>query len=418
MKNKLISFSVALLAAVCLWVYVVTVVNQVGTDTLLNVPVTYSGEDQIRSDLGLVVTDGADATVNLKVTCRRTTLTKLTSGGVPNVSVVVDVSRLKKAGEYDMGYSIVYPNGVSNSEVTAAGLPRAVHFKVEHFLEREIPVKGVLDGSVAEGYYESPMECTPRELTIEGPESEVARVSYAQVVMERTGLTETISLSCPYTLVDENGDAIESEYITVTDGGTPVSTIEARQPVLALKELPLVLEFIDGGGATAEGGGVISSVEPKTIMVAGDAGVLSGVNRVVLGRYDLAQVVEPFDETLPVVLPDELVNISELQTARVHVEIDENIFATKNIRVTDFWPINIPEGYQVDVLSVQLMVQVRGPKDVVSRITGENLRAIVDAASLNEGTQSVPVSIEISGAAGVAALGEYNASVTMTREEE
>lgn len=416
MKNKLISFSVALLAAVCLWVYVVTVVNQVGTDTLMNVPVIYSGEDQIREDLGLVVTEGADATVNLKVTCRRTTLTKLTSGGAPNVSVVVDVSRLKKAGEYDMGYSIVYPNGVSNSDVTAAGTPRSVHFTVEHFLQREIPVKGVLDGSVAEGYYESPMECTPRELTIEGPESEVARVSYAQVVMERTGLTETVSLSCPYTLVDENGDAIESEYITVTDGVTPVSTIEARQPVLALKELPLVLEFTDGGGATSEG--VISHVDPMTITVAGDAGVLGGINRIVLGRYDLAQVVEPFDETLPIVLPDDLVNISELQTARVHVEIDENMFATKNIRVTDFWPINRPEGYQVDVLSVQLMVQVRGPKDVVSRITGENLRAIVDAADLNEGTQSVPVSIEISGAAGVAALGEYNASVSLTREEE
>jgi len=416
MKNKLISFSVALLAAVCLWVYVVTVVNQVGTDTLMNVPVIYSGEDQIREDLGLVVTEGADATVNLKVTCRRTTLTKLTSGGAPNVSVVVDVSRLKKAGEYDMGYSIVYPNGVSNSDVTAAGTPRSVHFTVEHFLQREIPVKGVLDGSVAEGYYESPMECTPRELTIEGPESEVARVSYAQVVMERTGLTETVSLSCPYTLVDENGDAIESEYITVTDGVTPVSTIEARQPVLTLKELPLVLEFTDGGGATSEG--VISHVDPMTITVAGDAGVLGGINRIVLGRYDLAQVVEPFDETLPIVLPDDLVNISELQTARVHVEIDENMFATKNIRVTDFWPINRPEGYQVDVLSVQLMVQVRGPKDVVSRITGENLRAIVDAADLNEGTQSVPVSIEISGAAGVAALGEYNASVSLTREEE
>jgi len=416
MKNKLISFSVALLAAVCLWVYVVTVVNQVGTDTLMNVPVTYSGEDQIREDLGLVVTEGADATVNLKVTCRRTTLTKLTSGGAPNVSVVVDVSRLKKAGEYDLGYSTVFPNGVSNSEVTTTGTPKSIHFTVDHFLTREIPVKGVLDGSVAEGYYESPMECTPRELTIEGPESEVARVSYAQVVMERTDLTETISLSCPYTLVDENGDAIESEYITVTDGGTPVSTIEARQPVLTLKELPLVLEFTDGGGATAEG--VISRVEPKTIMVAGDAEVLNGVNRVVLGRYDLAQVIEPFNETLPVVLPDDLVNISGLQTAQVHVEIDEEMFATKNIRVTDFWPINQPEGYRVDVLSLQLMVRVRGPKNVVSRITGENLRAIVDAANLNEGTQSVPVSIEISGAAGVAALGEYNASVSLIREEE
>ncbi len=47
MRSKLISFLFALTASVCLWVYVVTVVNQVGTDTLYNVPVTFVGADQI-----------------------------------------------------------------------------------------------------------------------------------------------------------------------------------------------------------------------------------------------------------------------------------------------------------------------------------------------------------------------------------
>ncbi len=88
------------------------------------------------------------------------------------------------------------------------------------------------------------------------------------------------------------------------------------------------------------------------------------------------------------------------------------------MRLTDFWTVNRPQGYDVNVLSMQLMVKVRGPKEAVTRLTGENLRAVVDASSLNEGIQSVPVSIEISGAAGVQTLGEYAVSVSLTRHEE
>ncbi len=416
MKSKLVAFIVALLASVCLWVYVVTVVNQVGTDTLTDIPVTFSGADQLRSDLGLAITEGSDATVSLKLTCARTTLTKLSSGGSPNVSVVVDVSRLKKAGTYSMNYSIVYPSGVSGSQVTAVGSPKNVSFTLEHFTKVQVPVKGVLNGSVAEGYYEAPMECTPRELTLEGPESVLSRVSYAQVVLEQDGLSETVSQVCPFTLVDEAGDAVDSDFLSVSADGAVINTVEARQPVLLLKEIPLVVEFASGGGATAQD--MLWSVEPRTVTVAGDAAALGTINQVVLGKYDLAQVEGPVDETLPVALPNDLVNISELQTARVRIAIDEERLSTRNIRVTDFWTVKRPADYEVDVLSMQLMVKVRGPKEAVARMSGENLRAVVDASALNEGTQSVPVSIEVSGALGVEALGDYSISVSVSRRED
>lgn len=419
MKSKLISFLFALTASLCLWAYVVTVVNQVGTDTLYNVPVTFQGADQIMADSNLAITGGSDATVNLKITCSRATLTRLSGGATSNLTVTADVSRIRRAGEYNVDYTISYPSGVSSSGVTAVGSPRTIPITVERFATRtDVPVKGVFNGSVAEGFYESPMECTPRELTVEGPESVVSRISYAQVVLEQAGLNETLTQMVPFTLVDENGDAVESEYLTVSSGGVALDTVEARQPVLSIKELPLVVEFSDGGGATADD--VLWRVEPKTIMVAGDAATLATINQVALGKYDLSQVEEPVDETLPVALPNDLVNISDLQTAKVHLELDENRLSSKSVRVTDFWTVNKPRGYDVKVLSMQLMVKVRGPKAAVTRMTGENLRGVVDASSLNEGIQSVPISIEISGAAGVQTLGEYSVSVSVSllRDEE
>lgn len=417
MRSKLFSFLFAMTAAVCLWVYVVTVVNQAGTDTLYNIPVTFQGTDQILADSNLAITGGAESAISLKVTCSRATLTKLTGGAASNITVIADVSRIRKAGEYNIDYSIIYPSGVSSSGVTAVGSPRTIPITVERFATRtDIPVKGVFNGSVAEGFYESPMECTPRELTVEGPESVVSSISYAQVVLEQTGLSETMTQMTPFTLVDENGGAVESEYLRVTSGGVPIDAVEARQPVLTIKELPLVVEFIEGGGATADD--ALWNVEPRTITVAGDETALATINQIVLGRYDLSGIEDPVDETLPVTLPNDLVNIPDLQTAKVHIELDTNRLATKSVRVTDFWTVNRHQGYKVDVLSMQLMVKVRGPKEAVSRVTGENLRAVVDASGLNEGIQSVPVSIEISGAAGVQTLGEYAVSVSLSQLEE
>ena len=41
-KSKLITMAISLLAAICLWIYVVTVVNPEGTTTISNIPVTIS----------------------------------------------------------------------------------------------------------------------------------------------------------------------------------------------------------------------------------------------------------------------------------------------------------------------------------------------------------------------------------------
>ncbi len=413
MKSKLLSFSIALLASFCLWIYVVTVVNQeVSNQPIDNIAVTFAGADQIREDSNLVITDGAETVVDLKVTCSRATLSKLTAD---NVSAVVDVSRIKKPGDYTMSYTLVYPTGVANSDVSAYGEPRTISFRVERFTSKTVAVKGLLNGSVADGYYAPSLECTPKEILIEGPESLVNSVEYAQVILEKDDLTETVIQSCPFTLIDANGDPVESENVTAAVDGLTVDTIEVRQEVLPMKEVPLMIDFIPGGGATAED--VIWSCEPNTITVAGEADVLERINQIVVAQFDLATLVEPVSEDLPVSIPNsDLVNVSGLETVRVNLSINTNQLATKTVRVTDCVTVGLQDGYAVEVMTVQIPVTIRGPIDEINRITADDVTAVVDVSALNVGTQNVPVSIEIRNADASAALGEYSAVVSLTRE--
>lgn len=412
MRSKLVSMAVALLASVCLWFYVVTVVNQeVSNQPINDVPVTFYGADQIRADSNLVITDGADATVNLRVTCSRSTLQKLSSS---NISIVVDVSRIKEPGEYTLPYTTSFPSGVSNSDVTSKGTPQMISFTVERFTSKTVSVRGILDGSVESGYYAASMECSPNEVLLEGPESLINSVSYAQVVLSQDNLTETVIQSCPITLVDEEGEAVDATNITVTANGTVVDAIEVRQPVLQMKEIPIVVEFMDGGGVTADD--MIYSCEPRTITVAGEPEVLEKTNQLTITKVDLSQFIDPIAQDIPVALPNGLVNVTELENVFVDISVNTTRIGSKTLRVSDIVTVNEPDGYTVNVMTMQLTVTVRGPIDEVNDLEAEDLQAVIDASALHEGTQSAPVTIEVSGGGTVAAIGQYSAAVSLVKE--
>lgn len=412
MKSKLLSFAIALLASFCLWIYVVSVVNKETTDTIMDIPITFSGQEALQEDLNLVITRGSDATVDLKVTCSRETRNKLSA---ETVTLTIDVSRIKKAGDYNMTYNIGYPNGVLNSEVTAKGTPSSISFTVEQFITKTVPVKGVLNGKVADGFLAGTMDYNYDEIQIEGPEDLVNQVSYAQVIVEQDNLSESVTVSCPFTLIDENGEAVESENITATVNGEPVTSIEVTQPVWKQKEIPLVLEFVDGGGAVADD--VSWSVFPSTITVAGDPEILDQTNKLVLKKYELSKVEDTLVETLPVVLPDSLMNVDGIETAEI--ELSFVGLDTKTIRITNFEVINAPEGYLADVKTQQLQVTIRGPVDEISGITADDIHAIADLteSQLTEGSRTVPVTFQIDGVEQTAALGDgYEIVVALERE--
>ena len=412
MRNKLLSIAVALLASFVLWLYVVTVVNQeVTNEPIDDIAVTFSGSDQIQEDYSLVITEGAEATVDLRVTCSHQTRTRLSSS---NISVVVDVSRIREPGEYTLDYTIVYPNGVANSDVTARGTPQRISITVERFTSKTVQVRGVLSGSVAEGYYASAMECSPNEITLEGPESLIDQVSYAQVVIDEANLTETVVQNCEYTLIDGDGNPLENAYVTATSNGVSVETIEVRQPVLRMKDVPLTIEFLEGGGLTSDD--MIWNCEPTVVTVAGEPDLLETINSITVAQFDLSTLTESISEDMPVTLPNGLVNVRELESVRVNVSINTNRVATDTVRITDFVVINEPDGLTADVMTVQLSVTIRGPVDEVDQIDASDIRAVVDVDGLSEGTQSVPVTIEIAGSTGVAAIGDYSAAVNLTQE--
>ena len=99
MKSKLFSLIVSVLAAMCLWVYVMTVVNPDVDLTIGNIPVTFSGAEVLREDHGLVITGDYQEFVSVHFYGKNADL-KTLDQHKDELKAVIDVSKVRSTKDY------------------------------------------------------------------------------------------------------------------------------------------------------------------------------------------------------------------------------------------------------------------------------------------------------------------------------
>lgn len=410
-RNKIISLLLAAVISVSLWVYVVTTVTPEDSQWIRNIPVTFANEDGLFSDRNLTLTQGRNATVDLKVYGMRQDLLKLSNS---NITITADLADVLGPGEWQLRYKVEMPETVSDNDISIESRSTyEIDVQVDLLSVKEIPVQAVFQGSVADGYVQDPIELEYDTLEISGPQDQVSQVDHAQVVLERTNLSKTVSDSLAYTLVDADGNEIASDEIHCS-----VDKIGVMMTVSLVKELPLTVQFIDGGGATEEH--VVSSIEPSTITVKGSAEDLEGMNSLNVGNIDLSTVPtnKAYTGTFNIVLPDNLTNMTGEETAAVTVELKN--LKEKTLRVTNLELANTPSNLKASLGTVSLQIKVRGPSDVMDAVTASSIRAVADLDSIGTSTGqfSVPVDVYVDGFSGVGAMGSYSVLVSISEPTE
>ena len=405
-EHKLLIAVISLFLAVCMWMYVAPD----GESEFRNLTVTYLNEASL-SDYSLMLDMDEIPTVTITVYGRRSDLLNLDQ---EDIEVTVDLSRIQEAGEYELEYTVTLPDSSSTTELAVSEYTtESVTVTVVEQVSRTIEVKGIWNGEVAEGnYLAEQLVMEPSEITISGPQELVDSVSYAQVVLERTNLSESVTEELEYTLVDYNGEPVYSEKITCD-----VETITTTQPIVLTKELQLTVTYIAGGGATEDD--VTTTIEPSSITISGDQTTLDGINSISLGTIDLGEVTGTMEYTFSVLIPNDAKNLSEVTEATVTVTVKGLETADFRIPQTSFEMINVPEEFDISFVTQYLQVTVRGTPETVALLQSNNIRVVADLTSVNSvGQQAVPVTVYIDGYTDVGALGEYTVYVTVTEHVE
>lgn len=399
---------VSLLASLAIWVYITSVESDEYKNTIRGVRVELVGEDVLRSNKNMVVTDVDTSTVTVEIIGPRRIVASLSAS---DLVAEIDVSKLSQAAYTSQQYTIVYPTGIDTTNIRETGkYPEVVNFMVSENITKSVQVRGSFDGDLAEGYTgESPV-FEPATITLTGPEAYLKNVSYAWVSFgeNEKELDSTYQVETGYTLMSADNVECSTKGIT-----TSTDTVIATMPLLEVKEVLLTVNPVYG--AAANENNVKITVSPETITLAGDSAILSGMNKIVLDTINLLSFESTYTETYTIPIDNDLKNLSGVTEAKVTVEIIG--LETRMFKVSNISFINVTDGYTAQIVTESLDVKLRGTAEVLNQIKNENIRAVADLRDYNETTGSVlaTVKIYIDGATEVDPVGEYTVSITIKK---
>lgn len=383
-ESKILNIILSILIALGLWAYVTASVTDVGESTVRNIPVTVVGEEALNAK-GLMIDPNTKLTVNARVSGNRSLLVSMASNPSEYFSATINVAEITEPGTYDLSCTIT-PEFTS---LTSTGVRvmdqegKTIQVTVTRLMSKTVEVRGVFKGTVDEdnNYRANPVEVTPGTIKVQGPETLVNQVEYAQVTITGDNLTKTYTGELGFQLMTADGEVVDDDDLT-----TNVNTVSVVMPVVKTMEVPLSVEYVYGGGITEDNFEryVTVDIQPATIQVSGDEADVSYLEgkTITVGKIDLSQVVQEEQVfVFPIELSTELSNDSGITQATVTVTIKG--LETKTVETSNIDIINTPDGFTADAVTQSLQVKVRGPADALETVEGYQIRVVVDLEGQN-----------------------------------
>ena len=410
MKSKFTSILLSVAVAFGMWLYVTSTVSQGHEDTFYNVPVVLSGETAL-AEKGFMITSGTDFKVSVTISGNRSELSKINSS---NITARADVSTIEEAGEQiPLTYKVSYPGDVAeNSLVVESKNPQQIFVAVEKRVNNKpIPVEILWEGSTPEGFMSDKENrvLDNEEILITGPASVADQIEKAVITVDLNDQRGSISQDYRYTLCDAEGNAVDAQKIV-----TNVAEVHLDVTIQMIKEIPLRLDIIYGGGTTEDNTTI--TLDTTSIRLSGGEAVLESLGEsITLGKIDLSLIDSAQSQTFAINLPEGVTNLSNITEATAAIRfsgLTTREFVVEDIRIT-----NVPEGMTADVITEKLTVVLRGSAADLANITEEDIVATVDFTGAEADTSTFKVTISCGEEfPNVGAVGTYSVSATVQQE--
>lgn len=410
LKNKFLAALLSTAVAFGLWLYVITVVSPGYEETYDNIPVILRNEAELENR-GFMVVSEEIPTVTLTLSGNRTDLAKVDRS---NIALIVDLATVYERGTHKLTYKESFPGSVADDAITVEyRYPSQIELEVELLTKKDIPVNVNYTGNVPADFIADTENVVLDSSTvhIEGPDPVVQKITQAVVEVDLAGRSESFGESYRYALCDAQGKPVDASLVK-----TDVGEVNVALKVQRFKEIKLEFEIIDGGGATKDTSSI--EFEPKTIKIAGSEAALESVeDQLVVGTINLGELAEDMQWEVPINLPGSVTNLSNVESVNVSVKFPE--LTTKTFMVTNFAPMNVPQGLEAEIVNQALSVTVRGPQELVESMTEDNISIMVDFSQAQLGTFTVKANVVMDMAySKVGAIGTYQVSATLREPKQ
>ena len=279
---------------------------------------------------------------------------------------------------------------------------------MERRIKKDVPVNIRYIGDLGEDFIIDKENKTldNSTITISGPESVIDKITQAIIDVDMTGRTVSFSESYRYSLCDDQGEPVDAQKVETT-----VAQVHLTLYIERVKELPLVLTVVNGGGATEETSEI--KIDPATVKVSGSDLVMENLTELNLGTINLEEQLEDTEMEFAIMLPEGVKFMDpDVQTAKVSLKFPN--LGTRTLTVSDIQAINVPEGMEVEFLVKSLSITLRGDKNLIKNIVPPDITVTVDCTDAQLGSYTVKANIALSSTySSVGAIGSYSVSATV-----
>ena len=281
--------------------------------------------------------------------------------------------------------------------------PPTVSVRVERLITRTVLVQPRFANDPPSGARAGDAQVTPTEVTVTGPESDIARIT-AVLATVRFGDAQTdIETSTPALAVDAAGVPIDGLQI---EPGVVVVKVPVL-PIATTRTVPVVFTL---RGVVAPGYWVVGvAMDPFAVTVRGDEKVLSTLDRIETLAIDVGDLSAT--KTLGVALSVPT-GVTLLKPTNVTVTVTVQPLAGTRVFNSAIVVTGLSANQTAELDLTNVGVLVAGPVPTLANLPPEQVIASVDAGGRGPGSYTVDVAVRVPS--GVSVQTVQPARVTLT----
>ena len=404
-KFDMIARVLAVLAALLLWIYVVSTTTVSEEKDFSLIPVTCSGEESMRSEYGLVVQSISIDTLNVRLMGNRQDLRKVTG---EEVKAYVSLAEIDMAGEYELKVYVDVPSGITVVSQSVSQVVVEVDRTAQKKLsvgEQNLSLRG---WTLPDGCYFGNINSSVNQITVEGPTMSLNKVASVELRSDVIGdADESFTVTATPYLLDSKGNIITDSALSIREAGQIKLSVE----VLKSKTVPLKLQGKYGYLTDSQ-----YTLSPSTAVIVGDPQKVDATDSLTIavvdetlltagatGKYPLFVdgLVVTDSHNIPLSTIDAKFDLSKLPLLTVkEVPVVRGGNTVGSVTVTVRGVSEEVAAIVQAVTAKDIVVysgtdQPEGAVDAMTAVVSESLRAYVYAIEISD-YSNVPPSVAVS----------------------
>lgn len=380
MRRNITSFLWALVLGLSVWIAAVTAADP---DEVRALPAPVSME-VVGQDPGLVITGDIPKEVRLTIRAPQSVWDQLTTSP-DSVRAVLDLSGVK-AGEYRLSPQI-------QIEARPARIitvnPSTIMLTLEPLVSRPLGLQTTLSGQPAIGYQAGDLTLEPQQVLVSGPESRVSLVTRVRVVVNISGIRESIAQDFQVEALDQNNATVDG--IAVNPGTVHVSLPVVRQG--GFRDMAVKVE-VRGYPAPGYRLDSISVFPPVVTVYSSDADLVSRLPGVVETQpLDLDAASNNLNLRVSLVLPTG-VSVVGQQTVLIQAGISP-VQSSLTLTGQPVEIMGLPDELEAQVSPLTVDVILSGPIPTLDTLRPQDVRVMVDVTDLTPGSYQLTPTVQI-----------------------